>query len=308
MATEIKNIPIANILSTRYNLMPTRCNGNRLTYLASWRGDHKPSLSVYQDTNRWMDHGTGKHGSNVDLIMEIENFSYGEAADILKDMEGMEPVTFSSKSDISSSEKPSTIEVIKDELITDPKDPCFRYLAGRGLTDPDVWWWYIRKVTYRNGDNTFWGLGWQDEQKHWHLRSLKDFKGCTGQGVTNIRGTSDSWEKLLVLEGIIDYFSLITMYPDYQQWNAVILNSLANAGRTFPDIPEYGLLTWQFEDYREICLLLDRDEAGSKITTELMAFVPRSGLQPDIKDCRGWYSDSNDINEHLQKKLGLWKG
>ena len=39
---------------------------------AWWRGDSKPSLSIYDGGTRWTDHGTGQHGGVIDMLAVAE--------------------------------------------------------------------------------------------------------------------------------------------------------------------------------------------------------------------------------------------
>jgi hypothetical protein len=67
--------------------------GKTGNYHAPWRDDKKPSVSIYPKNGRaahWKDHGSGKGGSAIDLVMETLGIGFTEALDEISKMYGFE--------------------------------------------------------------------------------------------------------------------------------------------------------------------------------------------------------------------------
>lgn len=275
MKNDIKQIPITKIMAA-LGIPAVKQRGNTITIHAVGREDRHPSMTIDIDSNRWKDWSTGESGSNVDFVMRAKRWEYGSAMDWLKELDGQDAQPFSFLPGVTI-EKATTIEIIRTEEIQ-AGDPIWYYLKGRGITTIEP---YIRKVYYQNKGTEFYAAGWQDEALHWHLRS-KNFKGCTGQGITVVGNGSD---KLIITEGMMDWLSLIQIYPLYRAYDIMVLNSITNTRKAI-DVAQ---------KYKEVYLLLDNDEPGSASTNLLLPAIPQS------TDNRAWYMPYNDINSYLTK-------
>lgn len=85
---EIKNkISVALIIERHYPkwLPGTRKHGCG-SCMAVWRGEHRASLSIYDEGRRCTDHGTGEHFDVFDLVMMFHECSFKEAFEYLSKM------------------------------------------------------------------------------------------------------------------------------------------------------------------------------------------------------------------------------
>lgn len=62
------------------------CQGQS-SALAWWRGDQKPSLSIYDGGRRWTDHGgDGRHGDQIDLLAKVVGIELSAACKLFIDI------------------------------------------------------------------------------------------------------------------------------------------------------------------------------------------------------------------------------
>ncbi|WP_010518708.1 toprim domain-containing protein [Croceivirga radicis] len=94
------------------------------------------------------------------------------------------------------------------------------------------------------------------------------------------------------MEGAFEYLSLLTLKP---KWIAnsdfLILNSLAFVKHQLE----------QIKMYKELILLLDNDDAGSRFTKLILEEIPK-GI-----DGREYFKGYKDLNEKLQDEFGIRK-
>lgn len=261
------------------NYIPIRPTSTGAMYRATYRGDTSPSLSVDYEKNVYYDHGTASGGDIASLYALIYNCSIGEALRTLRDSEcNTSPVA----AKVQQTPRKCPIEITAYREIR-KTDATGKYLAEkRGLTH----WENLYHVNYINGCKPFFGIGWRSIDDGWHMRSMGKAKFCTSQSISIFNHDSD---KLLILEGMIDYNSLLQMFPAYRSYDAIILNSVTNVGKAID----------KARKYKEIFILTDNDNAGSKAVETLLAALPQAN------DCRKWYSEFNDINQFLQNKLSI---
>ena len=103
---------ILNTIGIRY-----KRTGSRLMAIAEWRGEQTPSISIQEKNGRylWLDFGTGKGGSWIDLVMTVKCIGYLEALKFLNDIENAEIIDFRKKEDFSfdrQKKSPNTSEFL----------------------------------------------------------------------------------------------------------------------------------------------------------------------------------------------------
>lgn len=264
---------------------PVRSNDNDGLYKALYRGDTNASLSVNYRKNIFFDHGLSRGGDAADLYCIINNCDISEALKFFLNG-GYKTENIQS---VSTKEEPK-IKIKHARNIT-RKDATFYYLRDRGI-DADLFTGILWHVVYECHGREYFCVGWQGNEDGWHLRN-KTIKMCTHQGISRIQGTGKN-DKAIIVEGMLDWASLKVLHPKINEYDIIVLNGISNTNKV------------QFDGYSELFLNLDNDNPGSLATKELIELAAKSNITK-VKDCRGWYAGSNDINEFLQKKLGLWK-
>ncbi len=63
--------------------------GGRGNYLAGWRNEKKPSVSIFDNGRAWKDHTEDKGGSCVDLVMAVKSCDIATAVKILHEFTGL---------------------------------------------------------------------------------------------------------------------------------------------------------------------------------------------------------------------------
>jgi DNA primase len=76
---QAKQIQIADYLQT-LGIKPTKVQGNNYWYRSPYRNEQSASFKVDTAKNIWYDHGTGKGGNILDLIMCMHNIHSIETA------------------------------------------------------------------------------------------------------------------------------------------------------------------------------------------------------------------------------------
>lgn len=267
-----KKVSITSYLSG-IGLQPARSSGHTSTYSAAWRGDRNPSVSVDIDRNVFFDHGSGRGGTILDLVMTIEGCTVSEAINRL--------VAGSFEAFIPAPVQRDNQPRIR---ITNIR-PLWHYglenyVLSRGIS-LDTASRYCREVSYRNGgsDREYFALGLQNRSGGWVLRSA-NFKGCSSSDYTLIPGRDHSI--LNVVEGVFDGLTLAQEIRP--AGDILILNSLVNL-RTAQVL---------FGDYGAVNLLLDNDPEADRRTAALL-----QNYQNATDRRRELYPDAKDLNDHL---------
>lgn len=83
---ELKSIPLFEV-AKKYNIHLEKKNGR---YWGKLRDERTPSFSINVEKNLWYDFGSGKGGTTIDLVAEIENISSKEAITRLAELFNIE--------------------------------------------------------------------------------------------------------------------------------------------------------------------------------------------------------------------------
>ena len=100
------------------------------------------------------------------------------------------------------------------------------------------------------------------------------------KAISTIKGTDS--HKLQLFEGFMDFLSWRKLHPEVQD-DSIILNSLNLLPKRISSLHAYTMIE----------SLLDNDEAGDRVTKQLID----AGLP--VKDMRACYAPYKDINEYL---------
>lgn len=257
---------------------PTRTTEKEAWFLSPLRSETQASFSVSLSKNLWYDHGEGKGGNIIDLILALKNCSPYDALEYLDQND-----SFSICPEGFLEEKHHEIQIYRTQTIAHPG--LQEYLNFRKIP-LDVARKYCKEVRYRLKGKTFFSIGLQNNAGGWELRN-KYYKSCTSpKSYTYLRKSSST---LLVMEGMFDFLSLNILEGELiEASDCLILNSLSFIREIECLLPKY----------KEVLLYLDNDTAGRKATRELLS------QSHNVSDRSASYSNFSDLNEWLQHEKG----
>jgi hypothetical protein len=254
---------------------PTKKSEKEAWFLSPLRSESQASFIVSLNKNRWYDHGLGKGGNVIDLVVAMNHCTVKESLDLLS--ENKDFLFFRQQPLLASPEHKITVL-----RINDINHPALRnYLAERSIP-LRIATKYCQEVWYRLNGKEYFALGLQNNNGGWELRN-KYFKNSTSPKSYTLLGRSS--ERLLITEGMFDFLSLATLEEELVNTSdCIVLNSLSFINSVKEHIPNYP----------QIQLYLDNDPAGIKATTELLSLFDNS------TDKRNSYKDYKDLNEKLK--------
>ena len=278
---EINEFSIVEYLRIK-NIHPSKSRNHDHFYFSPFREERTPSFKVNSNINRYYDFGEGKGGSLIDLIKRIENLSIKEIIH-----------QFSNNSLVFK--KHYYVKKIKENPTKRIKilecKPVYSYvlksyLKARGIVSKKSYQ-YLEEVVFKidNWKSQF-ALGFKNKDGNYELRN-SIFKGSTGKNLSEIFLNRPD-NRVFVFEGFFDFLSFLEL-NQYPESNYIIMNSVANFERLIQRL--------KVENFSEIHLYLDNDEAGDNCTVKLLA-----QFQNMIIDHRIEYKYCNDLNDFLIAK------
>lgn len=246
------------------------------------RIEDTPSFVVYTNTNSWYDWGNGQGGDLIALGMKYYQ------CDFIEFMQRIEHIPFDSTA------------VVKKPLV--PPPPAVKLLQVKPLTNPSLLFYagtrfipgeLLKKrayeVEYSIYDKKQFAIGLLNNSGGYELRN-KYFKGNTNpKDSSYIKNGAD---KLVVFEGMFDYFTYLTLTKNRQDNPAdyLILNSTSFFNK-YLDL---------MNSFREVNLSLDNDPTGNRCIE--IAYQSNSDGRTRFKDPRSHFSGWNDLNAwHVSK-------
>lgn len=293
---QAKQIDLADYLAALGHYPdPKKSNHRDYWYLSPLpgRNEKTPSFKVDRKRQLWYDHGIGKGGSIIDFGMQYFGCTIPELLDRLQDfvsfhrpaLTGQQPGNWSREpgheSRSSREDEEKKIRVLADGPITSPA--LIYYLHQRriplALVQP-----YCREVSYELYGRQYYAIGFQSDAGGYELRNPY-FKGSSSP--KGSRFIDNSAERLYVFEGFFNFLSFLVLqqYRPQPSGNYLVLNSLSFFERSRP----------LMERHATICLYLDRDKAGMKVTAE--------AVKDDARYIDGsmLYREYNDLNQWLTR-------
>lgn len=273
---QAREIPITEFLK-RSGFSPARENQNSAWYLSPIRKEKDASFKVSKPLNRWYDHGIGRGGNIIDLVIELNNnCSVQEALSILS--KNVPSFSFQQQNSFAVLKPKDEIRIEKVLPLKHPE--LIRYLKSRNV-NPYLVAKYARQVYYSLKGATYFAIGMENVSGGWELRNPYCKNSSSPKNYSMV---TRSKAMLSVTEGMFDFFSLLTLYPGLPlKSDFLILNSISFADRIKPVA----------ESYSKTSLYLDNDPAGKKTTKKLLQEVKGS------VDFSGVYASKKDLNEFL---------
>ena len=255
---------------------PSRKSEKEAWYFSPFRAENKASFKVSLVLNRWYDHGMGKGGNVIDLIVALKNYTIPEALEFLN----------TDKVDFSFQQPTKLHEIKKDknyevtELKSIQNTTLLSYLKSR-CVKANIAKKYCREIHYNINNKKYFAIAFQNESNGYEIRN-KYFQSCFGtKAITHVKNGSKS---LCIFEGFIDFLSYLS-YKNISKRNEdyLILNSVALIEKA----------TEKLKDYNLIYAYLDNDTSGVKATNILKKrFV-------NVVDCSFIFKGYKDLNEYL---------
>lgn len=245
-------------------------------FLAPYRVDSNPSLSINKNSKLWYDHGLGRGGNIIQLAALINKCNEYEAAKILTKQ----------KSSFSFHCKPIEKQYINMKInkIKDLENiALMQYLQSRAI-DIKIAQHYCKEAYYSVANRNYFAVAFENDSKNAYELRSGYFQGCLGaKDITTIQGVANS--KINVFEGFMDMLSYATYYKKESMlsFDTIVLNSVANIKKA------ESLLS----SYNEVNLYLDNDHAGTICTNQILANYK------NVLDKRGLYAEYKDFNEYL---------
>ena len=271
-----REIPITEFLK-RSGFSAVKENRNSAWYLSPIRNENEASFKVSKILNRWYDHGIGKGGNIIDLVIGMNNnCSVQEALSILD----RTIPSFSFQQQNSFPVLRSELEIRIDKILPIRHPALIRYLERRKI-NAEVAARYAREVYYSMNDKKYFAIGLENVSGGCELRNPY-YKNAAAPKDYSCFSTGK--QMLSVTEGMFDFFSLLTLYPDLpHKSDFLVLNSVSFINR----IQKIAL------PYSKVGLYLDNDPAGKKATIQLMADLSNS------VDMSALYEGKKDLNQLL---------
>lgn len=284
----IKRISIVDMLS-RSGIEPVSIRGTRAMYRSPLRQDDSPSFGVDKVKNLWMDYGTGEGGSVIDLYMKMNDLSYIDAIKALA--QDSDTVRVNGVVQQTRTEERAAAITIEKTRPCGHNPVITSYLNQRGIpTEIAVLTPNLCEVYYKVGEKTYYGVGFKNDAGGYELRN-KYYKGCAGhKNITTIDNKSD---QVLVVEGFMDFASVVAYQHKSVQMDVVVLNSTAMLDKAMPFL----------EKHKTIHAALDNDQAGEAATAKL-----KERFGDKVVDRRPGYAQHKDINEFLMAQQRQSKG
>lgn len=285
---EAKQISIVGYLQG-IKISPDRIKGYNAWYISPLRSEDTPSFKVDTDKNFWYDHGAGKGGNIIDLVVQLHRTTIVGALQILEGATiARVSLSFPQQKDTSSTMKMKKFKQLENKAL-------IAYVLNRKIpTDlasiyiEEAYWDIINPST---GEiKNYFGLSFQNDKGghalNFRISGGKSVKLCHHPNChTTIFGRC---ENLNIFEGFFDFLSFLRFSRIRKSEDTnIILNSVSNLSNILDNL----------SGYQRISLYLDNDPAGIEASKQIMDKYP----QAQNISCR-LYPGFNDFNDFLTNR------
>lgn len=241
------------------------------------------------------DFKTGQGGKIIKAVMDLENKSWREAIDFLKEFSNTEIFT-----EINAEKRKNIRQTTENKpnitkIFTPNNQALLTYFEERGISN-DVLQKHTKQVHYKQGETEYFGIGLQNQSNGYEIRNPY-IKTKLGKSDISIIGEGNNKKQIVVFEGMTDMLSFLQLLKDNNRPNnytLVVLNSVTNVDNFIHN----------FQNHQgKINLILDGDKAGNEATQKIL----ESFKNIKVEDCREKYGISEtgiqDLNDYLKNKL-----
>ena len=295
MMNDLKNISIRQFLARR-GIQPKYERNGYGMYLSPLREERTPSFKVDYVRNLWYDFGLGEGGTLLTLVMRLERCDSREAVRRLQNGEKRDAGSASLSPSVG--ERPAVggpspvvrlaavpaLRILSDDPLRHPA--LIGYLVSRGII-PSVAAAFCREVRYEVNGRAFFAVGFRNDAGGWELRSERFKGGSSPKHITTLDNRSDT---VIAFEGFMDFLAYLSLkYPERLRIDAAVLNSVVNLPKAVPFLSRHPVIHTFF----------DNDEAGRKVTADLIRLCPRN----EVIDQSSFYSGHKDVNDYLTARI-----
>jgi len=294
--TQIKDSILISDYLRSEGFKPVRQSGNELFYRSPIREDNDPSFTVNDSRGVWFDHGSGKGGSIIDLVMEMKRSNLREAIQHLNVYSQKTPFPNHQVENKPIRKTPQKKHEIASVKPLGNNFALTSYLKDRGVFAEAVKSGIISEVYYdyindSGASNRYFGVGWSNDAGGYEVRS-KYGKICIGQKDLLTIGNG---ERMNAFEGAMDFLSALKEKEVSLKDTNIILNSTSLTKKAIDKVYSNS------KQYAGINLYFDNDKSGNKATLEFQIAYPLS------KDKRHLFSGFSDYNEKIVSELPTQK-
>ena len=256
--------------------LPTKHNEKEAWFLNPFGTETHASFKLDKKQNVWYLHSEGIGGNNTDFMKKYLNTSVKNV------LEWAEKQTFSSFQQQIISNKnleklPKNYEILEIKNIE--HSALLEYLNDRKVVNQAK---FTQEIHYRMNGKNYFGIGFKNDSGGYEIRN-KFAKICLGKkDISTIKNGSKS---VKIFEGFFDFLSFknIEKYLEKEPSDYIILNSVSMIYKAQKSL----------EDYKNIELYFDNDEAGNRAVEIL-----KNELN-NAEDGRVFYQNFKDLNEYL---------
>ena len=256
--------------------LPTKQNEKEAWYLNPFGTENNASFKINKNLNCWYLYSEGIGGNNTDFMIKYLKTSVKEV------LEWVEKQNFSSFQQ-QSFQNLNLENLHKNYEILEIKNiqhsALLEYLNEREVANQAK---FIQEIHYRMNGKDYFGIGFKNDSGGYEIRN-KFTKICLGKkDISTIKNESKS---VKVFEGFFDFLSFknIEGYLGKEPSDYIILNSVSMIYKAQKNL----------EDYKNIELYFDNDEAGNRAVEILKKELN------NVEDGRILYSGFKDLNEYL---------
>ena len=256
--------------------LPTKQNEKEAWYLNPFAKENHASFKINKNLNCWYLYSEGIGGNNTDFMIKYLKASVKEV------LEWVEKQNFSSFQQ-QSFQRQNLENLHKNYEILEIKNighsALLEYLNEREVANQAK---FIQEIHYRMNGKNYFGIGFKNDSGGYEIRN-KFAKICLGKkDISTIKNGSKS---VKIFEGFFDFLSFknIEKYLEKEPSDYIILNSVSMIYKAQKSL----------EDYKNIELYFDNDEAGNRAVEIL-----KNELN-NAEDGRVFYQNFKDLNEYL---------
>ena len=256
--------------------LPTKQTEKEAWFLNPFSTENQASFKLDKRNNIWYLYSEGIGGNNTDFMIKYLNASVKEV------LEWAENQIFSSfhqqnfpNQKLENLHK--NYEIIEVKEIQHPA--LMEYLRTRKVENQTE---FLKEIHYQMNDKNYFGIGFKNNSGGYEIRN-KFAKICLGKkDITTIKNDS---KNVKIFEGFFDFltFKNIEKYLEKEPSDYIILNSVSMIYKAQKSL----------EDYKNIELYFDNDEAGNRVVEILKKELN------NVEDGRILYSGFKDLNEYL---------
>ena len=262
--------------------LPTKQNEKEAWYLSPFGTENHASFKINKNLNYWYLFSEGIGGNNTDFMKKYLNTSVNEV------LEWAEKQNFSSFQQQNFPNQ-NLENIHKNYEILEIKNvqhfALLEYLNERKVANQTA---FLKEIHYRMNGKNYFGIGFKNDSGGYEIRN-KYAKICLGKkDITTIKNDSKS---VKIFEGFFDFLSFknVEKYLEKEPSDYIILNSVSMIHKAQKSL----------EDYKNIELYFDNDEAGNRAVEIL------KNEMENVEDGRVLYKDFKDLNDWAKSSIKM---